>query len=731
MQFLIKSAYASRALALGLLLAMMALRIYDPAPLEILRLKTFDLYQVMSEPEPSPGQVVIVDIDEKSLGELGQWPWPRTLLADLVNRLSASGAAVITFDVLFPEADRTSPQAVAAVVESYDKQTAERLRQLKSNDEVLAAAIGKTRVVLGQSGYHEQVGQAQDKVTVRAAVAMVGPDPSRFVDAFPDVITNVPVLEQAAQGRGLVTIRPERDGVVRKLPLISRYRQQLIPSLGLETLRVATGQTTTLIRSTEAGVESVVIAGVTVPTDRNAKAWLHFRKHDPKMFVSAADVLSGKAAAGIFQNRIVMVGTSATGLFDLKATPVDSSMPGVEAHAQLINAILTQSLLSRPAWAVGLEVSLTLLIGLLLIVLLPRAGAMYTIVVGATIAVVIAAGSWFLFASERLVFDYAFPLLTSGAVSVLLIVLGYLREELDRRQIRTAFGQYLSSDMVEQLAENPDQLSLGGETREMSIMFSDVRGFTTISESYKSNPRALTTLINSLLTPLSIAVVNNGGTIDKYMGDNIMAFWNAPLSDDEHALHACQAALEMSFRLNELNRLRVERSEIPLEIGIGINTGECVVGNMGSDLRFDYTVLGDTVNLASRLEGQTKGFGVQILIGHRCAELVANRLAVLPVSSVKVKGKTEYEDISVLLGDEAIARSPGFKELARLHASMLEAVAARRWDDVLARASVCQDAAVPFGIPRLYERFMAEASRSARRKSRTAASSARRRALSA
>ena len=717
MQFLLRSAFASRALALSLLLLMLLLRVADPAPLEILRLKTFDLYQILREPKPAPSQVVIVDIDEKSLTELGQWPWPRTTLASLVDELTAAGAPVIGFDILFPEHDRTSPQIVAGIVETYDRETAAKLRDLASNDEVLAAAMQRTRVVVGQSGFHKKIGETENKAK-GSPVAALGPDPRPFLDAFPEIIRNVPELENAAAGHGIVTIKPERDGVLRKLPLMVRIGDQLLPSLGLDTLRVATGQSTTLIRSVDAGVDSVVLAGVAIPTDRFGKAWLHFRKHDPAMFVPASDVLAKRADPALFKGRIVLIGTSATGLFDIKATPVDSAMPGVEAHAQLMNAILTQSLLKRPSWALGLEVTLTLLIGLGLVVLLPRAGAAITVAVGATIAAVISGASWYAFAEYRLVLDYAYPLLTAGAVTLLLVVLGYLREEIDRRQIRTAFGQYLSEDMVEQLAEDPDRLTLGGETRNMSILFSDVRGFTTISETYKSNPRGLTLLINSLLTPLSRAVVNNGGTIDKYMGDNIMAFWNAPLPDGEHALHACQAALEMSQKLLDLNAERVEKGELPLEIGIGINTGECVVGNMGSDLRFDYTVLGDAVNLASRLEGQTKDFGVRILIGHETADLVRGRLAVLTLSSVKVKGKTEFEEVSTLVGDETVAASADFQALETQHQALLAAYTAGQWDKVLKLAPACRKAAGQYGVEALYDNF-ADTARAATRRSRS------------
>ncbi len=679
----------SRLLALVLLLLMVALRVVDPAPLETLRLKTFDLYQIALAPKPTPQQVIIVDIDEKSLDELGQWPWPRSLLAKIIDKVGKAGAVAVGLDILFPEHDRMSPANMAGIVEAYDKDTAARLRKMKSNDEVFADAMTRTRVVLGQSGYHRELKQWHAGELKQSPIAMLGPDPQAFLDTYPGMVRNVPELEAKAQGRGMVSLRPETDGVVRKMPLVMMAQGKMLPSLSLELLRVATGQSTILIRSGDAGVDSLVLAGVAMPTDRNAKAWLHFHPHNQQIFVSAADLLADRVNADVFKGRIVLLGASATGLFDLKATPVEAAMPGVEAHAQLINAILSKTLLQRPAWANGMEVSLALLIGLGLIGLLPRFGAMITVFAGSLVAALVLGASWWAFTQKALIFDYAFPLMASLAVTGVLIVLGYLQEEIDRRRIRTAFGQYLSQDMVAQLTEDPDKLILGGETKDMSILFSDVRGFTTISEQYKSNPQGLTMLINSLLTPLSEAVVAHKGTIDKYMGDNIMAFWNAPLADNDHAFNACCAALDMTRRLGLLNEERVAAGDVALEIGVGINTGECVVGNMGSDFRFDYTVLGDAVNLSARLEGQTKSYGTKIIIGRQTAEAVRDRLAVLQIDRVRVKGKNEPEDIFALLGDSEMAATDNFQTLAKEHGVMLEAYYEQRWDDVGKLAQKC------------------------------------------
>ena len=686
-----------------LLVVIIGLRLIDPAPLETLRLKTFDLYQIALAPKQVPQQVIIVDVDEKSLNQLGQWPWPRSKLAQIIDKLTQVGAIAIGLDVLFPEHDRTSPANIAGIVETYDQQTADRLRAMKSNDEVFADAMAGTRVVLGQSGFHKKLAQWHAGELKQSAIAILGPDPAPFLDNYPGMVRNVPELEAKAQGRGMVSIRPESDGIIRKMPLLVIAHDTILPSLGLELLRVATGQSTILIRTDAAGVNSLVLAGVAVPTDRNAKAWLHFREHDPQIFVSAADLLADRVDANLLKGKIILLGASATGLFDLKATPVEAAMPGVEAHAQLINAVLSQTLLHRPAWADGMEISLAFLIGLALIILLPRFGAIITIVAGGLVAVCVVGMSWWAFTQKALIFDYAFPLIASLAVTSVLVILGYLREELDRRRIRTAFGQYLSKDMVAQLTEDPDKLILGGETKNMTILFSDVRGFTTISEKFKSNPQGLTILINSLLTPLSEAVVSHKGTIDKYMGDNIMAFWNAPLSDDEHAFHACVASLDMTQRLRLLNEDRLAVGDVPLDIGVGINTGECVVGNMGSDYRFDYTVLGDAVNLAARLEGQTKSYGTKIIIGRQTAEAVQDRLAVLLIDRVRVKGKTESEDIYALLGGEEAVSSETFQKLSTQHAALLDAYFSQGWNEVGRIAAKCHDLAAEFQFAEFYE----------------------------
>jgi adenylate cyclase len=330
-----------------------------------------------------------------------------------------------------------------------------------------------------------------------------------------------------------------------------------------------------------------------------------------------------------------------------------------------------------------------MILGLVVIAFAPGLGPVTLVLVGALFATLLVGTSWYFYVHNRLLLDFTYPLLSTTAIYLTLIFSSFVREQAQRRQIRSAFGQYLSPALIEQLAQSPEKLVLGGEEREMTIMFSDVRGFTTISESYKRDPQGLTRLMNRFLTPLTNAILARKGTIDKYMGDAIMAFWNAPLDDRQHEINACDAAVDMLERIEELNRLREDEAKhggpvyIPLNVGIGLNTGTCVVGNMGSDLRFDYSVLGDSVNLASRLEGQTKEYGFPIIVGSNTALAVKDRFAILELDFIMVKGKKEPEVIYAIAGREDVANSESFQRLRNLTIEMLACYRNRDWDGAL------------------------------------------------
>ncbi len=658
----------ARGLALVLLAALAALRIADPAPIQELRVRVFDLFQVLRPREATQRPVVIVDIDEKSLKAVGQWPWPRTRIADLVTRLTQMGALVIAFDIVFAEPDRMSPSVAADTFRNLDDATREKLRALPSNDSVFADALRHSRVVLGESGLPFAAAQPEG-AQPPVGIATLGSDPRPFMLNFPGLLSNVPVLEQSANGRGLFTIRTERDGIVRRVPMVMQAQGAIMPSLSLEMLRVVSGASTILIRTDQAGLQSVAVPGFVIPTDRNGQLWIHFAPHDQARYVSAAEVLADQVPADRVARRLVLIGTSAVGLLDSKTTPIDPVMPGVEVHAQVLENMLARSVLSAPNYTIGAELCAAILLGLVIVWLAPLLNPALLLVSGAAIVVLSAGTSWYFYIHDRLLIDFTYPLLSSALVYLTLIFSNYISEQAQRRRIRSAFSQYLSPTLVEQLAQSPEKLVLGGEERDMTILFSDVRGFTTISELYKKDPQGLTSLMNSFLTPLTNAIIDHKGTIDKYMGDAIMAFWNAPLDDAAHEINACEAALDMLDRVEALNRVREQEAKssgtrfVEIKIGVGLNTGPCVVGNMGSDLRFDYSVLGDSVNLASRLEGQTKSYGLPIIIGARTAQAAKDKFALLEVDYITVKDKTEPAVIYTILGRRDVAASSQFESL--------------------------------------------------------------------
>jgi adenylate cyclase len=677
----------ARALCVGLMAGLALLRISDPYPLEEIRNKTFDLYQTIRPRVAAEKPVVIVDIDEKSLGTIGQWPWPRTRVADLVNRLTELGADAIGFDVIFPEPDRMSPTLAAETFRDLDDATRDKLRALPSNDQVMADAVRASRVVLGESALSTVVPSSVQ--TPPIGLATFG-DPKPFLLSYPGLLRNIPVLETAAAGRGLFTIRNERDGIVRRVPIVLEAQGELKPSLAFEMLRVAAGATTILIRSSQAGIESVAIPGFTLPTDRNGLLWVHFAPHDQSLYVSAVDVLNGRVSPDAINGKLVLIGTSAVGLLDIKTTPIDPLLPGVEVHAQVLESMLSGDMLSSPDYATSMELIAALVIGAAIVALAPILSPLLLLTFGALIVAALVGTSWYFFTHDGLLIDFTFALLASALIYLTLVFANYFSEQSQRRRIRSAFGQYLSPTLVEQLTKSPEKLVLGGEERNMTIMFSDVRSFTSISEVYKHDPQGLTSLMNRFLTPLTNAIIDRRGTIDKYMGDAIMAFWNAPLDDASHEVNACLAALDMLDRITVLNRTREEEARasgaafIPIHVGIGINTGSCVVGNMGSDLRFDYSVLGDSVNLASRLEAQCKTYGVQIILGARTAEAAKDKFAVLEIDYVAVKGKKEPEVVYAIFGREDVKESDWFRRLRETSKRLLTCYRSRDWHAAMA-----------------------------------------------
>ncbi|WP_161314673.1 CHASE2 domain-containing protein [Sneathiella litorea] len=669
-------------------MAALFLQISDPQFLSSFRDRIFDVYQ-QSQPREAqyPRPVAVIDIDENSLLNLGQWPWPRSYLAKLVENATKNGAAVIGFDMLFAESDRLSPSEMSQNIEELPPAVKQQLSVLPSFDNIFAKAIQKSRVILGISVSPESAGANNLGLSRIPSFALLGQDPRPFLKNYPALIGNIDVLDESAAGRGMISLDQDFDGIVRRIPLANRIGSKIIPSLALDMLRVATGRNV-IIQTNENGITGFKVAGTLVPTDTKGRIWVKYAKYDPSLYVSALDVINGTIDENVLAGKLVLVGTSATGLKDLRASPLTSNLPGVEMHLQLLENIWTQTYLFRPEFIAIFEWAGTLLTGLSLIILVPLAGARTTLGLLIFISVTAIASSAYFFVYNSVLIDVSYTLFISILVYITMVYSNYRGTEQERTRIRTAFAHYLSPELVKRLSASPDSLVLGGEEREMTFMFCDVREFTVISEGYKHDPQGLTHLINRFLTPMTGKILDHKGTIDKYMGDSIMAFWNAPLENPQHPKDAADAALEMIVRLAALNaELREEakqenRKFKALHVGIGLNTGVCIVGNLGSEQRFDYSVLGDPVNLASRLEGQTKEYGFSIILGESTARAIPD-YAMIELDLIAVKGKEEAVKIFGLLGNEEHKKRPEFIEAKQAIETFLTLYFSQDWDAAL------------------------------------------------
>jgi adenylate cyclase len=681
------------------------LRLNEPATMTQLRNLTFDEFQNWNPRLYDPDLPVrIVTIDEASLDKLGQWPWPRGRVAELTEKLTELGAAAIAYDFVFSEPDRLSRAQIAEMVQPGPQREAllSALQDFPDGDESFQRVVQAAPVVLGtvlgggDLVQTQKVGQQYDK----AGVAFAGDPPGDFLPGFDRVELPLPELAQAATGLGALNWVPGRDQIVRRVPLMFHLSDgSIVPSLASEALRVAQGAGTFVLRSSNAsgqsafgaatGVNAIRIGAFDVPTMPDGSLLLHYTRADPRRLIPAWQVMDGSVAAEQVAGRIILVGATAPGLFDLQATPLDNAIAGIEINAQVLEHIVTGSHIARPDWASGLEflvfVALVVIFGISAAVFTPLTVA----VLGAGIAAILWGSSFAAFSHYGLFIDPSFPGLGSGLSLFVLTSWIAVRERADRRWVRNAFGHYVSEELVEKLVQDQDGLKLGGELRPMTILFSDIRNFTTRAEGMDA--QELTGYINDLLTTLTEVVMRNGGTIDKYMGDAIMAFWNAPLDDPEHASRACKAALEMLQALDRFNEENAGKYPVT-EIGIGLNTGICCVGNLGSSQRFDYSVIGDDVNVASRLESQTKTYGTSILIGAETARQASEAGFVsVPIDSVRVQGKLEETEIFSLLGGPgtpvAAGRADAADRIARLCRSY-------RDEDLTTAGALLRDAAL-------------------------------------
>ena len=614
-----------------------------------LRNSAFDTFQIISPRQSqTKDNILILDIDEKSLSEIGQWPWSRSVLSELVDQTNLSAA--LAFDIVFAEADRTGSKELMNLYKD-NNDFVKSLKGLPDNDDLFANSIkDHGTVVLGAIPSNS----LKNNFQMRFGLIQQGDDPKKFLREYKGIQTNLKILNSSSAGIGSMSIG-NNDSIIRKLPLFENINGSLVPSLSLELLRVAIGASTYQIKSSnasgetafgeETGINHVKLGNLIIPTNPDGSVWIHYPEVSVDS-ISVSDIIKQNYPKDFFKNKILIVGTSAPGLFDLRSTPLKNNVPGVKIIADLTDQILSGSFLQRPDWIFGLELftgfTLAILITIFIQFLGPI-GGLSVFLIGNGISIF---GSFYIFENYLFLIDPISPLIICLISYLVITFFNFLFTELERRKVRNAFSQYMSPVMVEKLAQSNKSLKLGGERREMTFLFSDIRGFTAISEKYKDDPESLTVLINSILTVLSNEVLDQDGTIDKYMGDCIMAFWNAPSEDPFHREKSIEAAFKMSEALNKLNESLDRKGENKLSIGIGINSGECIVGNMGSEKRFDYTVLGDAVNLASRLEGQSGNYGMQIILGEETIKKISkNEYFQFELDLISVKGKSEPTSI--------------------------------------------------------------------------------------
>jgi adenylate cyclase len=599
--YTMKKILLSPWLALLTLALVIGIRVADPAFVESIRLRYFDTL-ITSKAHTVSKQVHVVNIDDASIERLGQFPFPRSQYANIIEDLYHRNAGLVVFNIFMPDADRFG------------------------RDANLADSLHRHPVVLPQSGTVDK----QKVSAFRPGVSEIGTPAHNFTVDYPGIQPNIQLFNSSAAGIGVVNVLPEIDGVTRRIPMVVSSGGLLYPSVSLETLRVAVGDPSFQIKSTTAGIEAVRIPKFAkIQTDAIGRIWVDWSS-DP-IEHSLVDL------PGSFNGGIVIVGLTARGLNNPVATPRGGLFPHY-VQASVLDTLTSGTSISRPDWVEGAEI-LGLVLLSIIAIFLTRWTYGFILFFGLLYAVY--AGSRYVYAAELLLVDVSFPIFALTLVYVHSYTVKFITELNAKLQIKKQFGTYLSPDMVEKLQRNPELLRLGGETRKLSIMFTDVRGFTTISEHYGKDVQGLTRIMNRYMTAMTAKIIDNNGTLDKYIGDAQMAFWNAPLDDADHAKNAVRTGLSMLEDLDEFNK------EIALEgipafgMGLGINTADVVVGNMGSSQRFDYTCLGDGVNLASRLEGQSKGYGVRIILGPETAQLVRDEFPVVELDNIAVKGKTE------------------------------------------------------------------------------------------
>lgn len=644
------------AFLVSLLFILPALGVFDFSLLSRLENDAYGARLAYTMPEGKDERIVILDIDEKSLAAEGRWPWGRDKLAHIITQLfDHYQINTLGFDVVFAEPDSTGQALLSMLPESIDPAVRTDLTEKLDHDGDFARALKGKNVVLGY--YFKELADGQVNVGKLPSAAFPGfafeqPLPVRTATGYG---ANLAIFQKATKQGGHFNPQVDEDGIVRKVAMLIGYEGNYYASLSLAIAKAYLKQPVETVFAQGLGVsegyvglERLSLGDKMIPVDQQVRALIPYRgKSYSFPYISATDVLTGKTSIEALHDKIVIVGTTAPGLLDLRATPVEAVYPGVEIHANLVAGILDGVIKERPAWAGGAELVILMLITVLMIVFLP-ASPLWSSMMTLVLAGLIMTGNLWLWQSEQLVLNLAQPITLLLSLYFFYMVYGFFIESRNKQLLSQRFGQYVPPELVDEMAANPDHYNFEGESKTLTVLFSDVRGFTSISE--KLQAKELADLMNAYLTPMTHVIHEYRGTIDKYMGDAIMAFWGAPIKDDNHASHAIACSLDMLKRLKLVNEDFAKRGWPPIKIGIGLNSGTMTVGNMGSEFRMAYTVMGDEVNLGSRLEGITKSYGVMFIVSENTKAL-APEYTYRELDRVRVKGKdlpiTIYEPIGL------------------------------------------------------------------------------------
>ena len=597
------------------------------------RLRDF-MFNLRGEIKPKNDSVVIVDIDEKSLQNLGQWPWPRDILSKILYNLTKAEVAVIGLDIVFAEEDRTSPHKILKKLEIQKE-------NIPNFDLEFAQAIANTPTILGyQFEFTDEKFINKNAPSIQTIFIEKNKKMGKnYLITAQGTILNIPILQDNSYSSGFFNNIPDDTGIIRSIPLIISYEDEIYPSLSLEALRIGLGVSKIYINYDENGIANLQVGDFIIPTDRHGRLLINFRgKEKTFKYISAFDIYNDSFDKEDITNKIVLIGTSAAALMDLRATPFESVFPGVEIHANAIDNIIAQDFLYKASWIEGLNIIIIFILSIFTFFMIKKMPIWLTpfFILGLIFAVCYSI--YYLLFNVGIVLNILFPLFTIVTNGIISLLIGYFYEIKRKEEIKNKFASKVSKNVMEELIKDLDNNKLQAQNKEVSIFFSDIRGFTNISEKI-DKPDLLVKYLNQYMTPMSEIIIKNNGTIDKYIGDSIMAYWNAPFDIDNHADKAVISALEQLEELKKLNIILKNLNQPKIDIGIGITTGIVTVGEIGSIGRSDYTIIGDNVNLGSRIESLCKFYGCNLIISENTKEQLKEKYIFRYLDFIKVKGK--------------------------------------------------------------------------------------------